>query len=72
MAETHRGMKRNDDAKKNISEAAKKNHEKNPLLCGRGCIYIYNPETKESKRFNKNEKIPCGWIQGTGPRKLKK
>jgi group I intron endonuclease len=72
MAETHRGMKRSEEGKKNISIAAKKNHAKNPNLCGKGCIYIYNTLNGESRRFDKNEKIPHGWLQGTGPRKLKK
>ncbi len=35
-------------------------------------IYIYNPVSGESKRYNKNEKIPYGWMRGTGPRKIKK
>lgn len=72
MAEKHRGMKRSEEGKKNISIAAKENHAKNPNLCGKGCIYIYDPVSGESKRFNKIEKIPCGWVRGTGPRKLKK
>jgi hypothetical protein len=72
MAEKHKGMKRSEECKKNISIAAKENHAKNPNLCGKGCIYIYNPMSGESKRFNKIEKIPCGWMHGTGPRKLKK
>jgi hypothetical protein len=72
MAEKHKGMKRSDNARNNISIAAKKNHAKNPNLCGKGCIYIYNPKNGESKRFDKKEKIPEGWMKGTGPRNLKK
>lgn len=72
MADTHRGMKRSDEAKKNISEAAKKNHKKNPLLCGRGCFYIHNPNNGEIKRLKRKEEIPDGWLKGFGPRKNKK
>ena len=72
MAEKHRGMKRSIEAKRNISEAAKKNHKKNPFLCGRGCIYIHNPNSGKIKRLNKNESIPDGWLKGAGVRKNKK
>lgn len=71
MADTHRGMKRSDETRKNISLAAKENHKNNPNICGRGCIYIHNPETGEAKRFNKNEKIPEGWVRGLGSKKIK-
>lgn len=69
MADSHRGMKRSEDAKRNISKAAKKNHEKNPYLCGRGCIYIHNVETKEIIRHDKTQPIPDGWLKGSGVRR---
>ena len=71
MADKHRGMKRSEEAKRNISIATKELHAKFPDLCGRGCIYIHKPETKEIKRSNKNEPIPDGWLRGSGMKKNK-
>lgn len=69
MAEAHRGMKRSEDAKKNISEARKKTYMRDGgVSFGKGCRYIYNPLTKESKRFPKEDVLPEGWIWGTGPK----
>lgn len=52
MAEKHRGMKRTDEAKKNISESKK------------GKIAIHNIETKKYKFIDKNSFVPDGWAVG--------
>lgn len=72
-AETHRGMKRSEQAKKNMSEAAKNLPDDIKLKrSGRGMTYIYNTETEEVKRISKDEQLPDGWITGSGPKKSTK
>jgi hypothetical protein len=69
MAERHRGMKRSEISKQNISKARKNTYLRNGgVSFGEGCIYIYNPTTKKAKRYPKNEAIPEGWISGSGPK----
>lgn len=71
-AEAHRGMHRTDKTKKNISDSLKILYKENPkkgeIISGKGSKYIYNLETKKSKRVSKDLEIPNGWISGTGPR----
>lgn len=69
-AEKHRGMKRSNETKKNVSDALKKfhletAHRRNETI-GKGCVYIHNENTKEVKRVDKNEVIPDGWKRGSG------
>jgi hypothetical protein len=64
-AAKHRGMKRSDEAKQNMSNAlleAYANGAK-PSILGR-CAYN-NELTKETKYFTKDEQ-PDGWIKGNG------
>jgi hypothetical protein len=58
MAEKHRGMKRSDETKRKLSEAAK----------GKSCKYkgmfqIENVETKERIFIKKEDIIPDGWVK---------
>lgn len=75
MAETHRGMKRSIETCKNVSESLKNLLKDNPdmlvKMCGKGCKYIHNIETRQIKRINYNDDIPEGWAKGTGS-KIKK
>jgi hypothetical protein len=69
MAEKHRGMKRSEEAKKNMSEGMKAAFLKNgPKSKGGGMKYIYNPVEKKAKRIEANEEIPDGWVKGSGPK----
>lgn len=69
MAETHRGMERSENAKKNISEGMKVAYIKNgPKSKGGGMKYIYDPIEKVSKRIEADGKIPDGWVEGSGPK----
>jgi hypothetical protein len=73
MAETHRGMKRSDEAKRNISEARKQTYLRDGgVSIGKGSRYIYNPNTKEIKRYLKDDTIPEGWVAGSGPKDKEK
>ena len=71
-AEKHRGMKRSEETKKNVSEAIKKLYESDPAkkdaIVGKGCRYIYNLELKKQKRIGKNDPVPKGWKLGMLPR----
>jgi len=71
-ADKHRGMKRTETTKKNVSNALKELYIENPALgitiSGRGSKYIYNPLTQEIKRISKDEYIIEGWIYGSGPK----
>lgn len=68
-ADKHRGMKRSDEAKENMSIAAL-NLPANIKLkrSGRGMTYIHHPETQEVKRQAVEESVPEGWIAGSGPK----
>lgn len=57
-AEKHRGMKRSETAKQNMSKAKK---GKPPHNFGK--VYCYNPETLEKMLCSKTD-IPTGWIRG--------
>ena len=58
-AEAHRGMKRSDEAKRNMSDVKK---GKKPHNLGK--IYIHNPTTKEKRMIYKDEPIPEGFERG--------
>ena len=58
-AEKHRGMKRSDEAKTNMSLAQK------------GKMYIHNPTTLELKRIPNTEPIPDGWVKGGLTKEMK-
>jgi len=74
MAEKHRGMKRSEEAKKNISIGMKNAYRENgdPKSKGGGMKYIYNPSEKISKRIEAEKPIPNGWIGGSGPKNSEK
>ena len=62
-AEKHRGMKRSDESRRRMSEAAKRRGATN-----KGTIWVHNPDTLERRMLNQNEEIPDGFIRGRGPR----
>ena len=57
-AETHRGMKRSEEARKNISESLKGNVPGN-----KNKVWCYNPNTDERKYVEEGN-IPEGWVKG--------
>ena len=63
-AEKHRGMKRSNETRKNISESLKGKPANN-----KGMIFIHNPETSERKYIKAGDVIPTGWVKGMGKRK---
>lgn len=63
-AEKHRGMKRSDETRKNISNSLKGKPSKI-----KGMIWIHNTETNERKFVEHNSEIPEGWNRGMGKRK---
>lgn len=63
-AEKHRGMKRSEETRKNISESLKGRPANN-----KGKIVIHNTETMERKYIEKDAEIPEGWCRGL--RKIK-
>lgn len=71
MAEKHKGMKRSEKAKQNISNAVnlfyKNNPDKAKIISGKDLIYIYNKELNVVKRHKKDEIIPTGWFRGQRP-----
>jgi hypothetical protein len=70
-ANTHRGMKRTEQTRKNISDAILKSNDDSKIKkkrSGEGLIYIHNPDSGERKRFKKGEPIPKGWKRGMGAR----
>ena len=60
-AEKHRGMKRSEEARKNISRSKKGKPARN-----KGEIWYFDPINKEAKSFMNNEIPPSNWIKGTG------
>ena len=71
MAEKHRGMKRTDETKKNISESKYRliseiGKEEYSKLSGKDQIYIHNCETGEVKRAKKEESFEYPWLEGSG------
>lgn len=64
-AETHKGMKRSDNARKNISQAQKDLYTKrgyvNPIK-GKTCYY--NPNNINEIGYYAKDCQPCGWIKG--------
>lgn len=68
-AEAHRGMERSDKAKRNMSEAALNASADVKLKrSGIGNVYIYNTVTGEVRRVEKNDRLPLGWVFGSGPK----
>jgi hypothetical protein len=63
-AEKHRGMKRSERTRKNISQSLKGKPANN-----KGKILIHNEITGEKRYVQKDEKIPLGWKRGMGKRK---
>jgi hypothetical protein len=76
MAEKHRGMKRSEEAKKNIRDGILKSRENNKenisKISGKGSIYIYNSVANVCKRHNPDITIPDGWVKGTGKKCIEK
>lgn len=67
MAEKHRGMKRSDTCKLNMSESKKRFIAENGTeFIGKGCKYSHNPITGERKRVNADAVLPEGWKWGLG------
>ena len=60
-AEKHRGMKRSQETKDNISKSKKGKPARN-----KGEVWYYDPISKESKAFIENEVPPSNWVKGTG------
>lgn len=72
MAETHRGMKRSEKAKENISQGKKKYFQQNGTKSqGKGMVYIHNKNTAEIKRVEKDFVYDSDWEKGYGKRKIK-
>jgi len=70
-AEKHRGMKRSESTKENMSKSKKEliekvGEEEFARIIGKGKIYIHNVETKEIKRVNKDFEIKYPWKKGSG------
>lgn len=63
-AEKHRGMKRSDETRKNISNSLKGKPSNN-----KGKIWIHNIETNERRYIENGLAIPDGWARGLGRRK---
>lgn len=60
-AEKHRGMKRSQEARNNISKSKKGKPARN-----KGEVWYYDPINKIKKSFMKGETPPANWIRGTG------
>lgn len=60
-------MKRSEESKVKMSEAAKKRGANN-----KGTIWIHNPNNGERRMIEKNKEIPDGFYKGYGPRKKHK
>lgn len=75
MADSHRGMVRTEEAKRNMSNALLKKHaddeEFSKRISGVGKKYMFNTETGEIKRINRDCIIPEGWKIGSGPKRKK-
>ena len=59
-------MKRSEESKKKMSEAAKNRCKDKPMY-NKGKVYCYNPETLE-RIVCFLENIPNGWIRGYPPK----
>ena len=66
-AEKHRGMKRSEDAKKNMSDGLKEYYSTHEVS-NKGKIWIHNPQTNEKKYVERTCQIPEGWQLGMGRR----
>jgi hypothetical protein len=73
-ASKHRGMKRTNKTRQNISEAILLQNKLNPEIskkrCGEGMIHIYNPTTLQVKRHIPNTPLPENFIIGRPKRKI--
>lgn len=69
-AEKHRGMKRSEEAKNNISQAQKDLYERGYVNSLKGKKCYYNPETEEIGYFKEDE-YPVGWLKGNPSTKKK-
>jgi len=58
-ADKHRGMKRSDETRKNISNSLKGRPSSN-----KNKFMAYNPQTLESGYFKDINELPLGWIKG--------
>ena len=71
-AEKHKGMKRTNETKKNISDAKKRFFEINgPESNGLGQCYVHHRVTKEIKRVTKDFILGSDWLPGYGYNKTK-
>ena len=69
-AEKHKGMKRSEIAKQNITNSRKKFFQENGTeSIGKNKIYIINIETKKRKRHDPHIEIPEGWIKSKNANK---
>lgn len=66
-AEKHRGMKRSDEAKKNMSKGLKEYYASHQVS-NKGKVWIHNPITHERKYVEPTMTIPEGWLPGMGKR----
>ena len=66
-AEKHRGMKRSEEAKKNMSDGLKEYYASHQVS-NKGKVWIHNPETNEKKYVERTMVIPDGWLPGMGRR----
>jgi len=62
-ADKHRGMKRSQETKDNISKSLK-----GKTATNKGKRYIYNVDTLDVKMIDKNENLPIGWQYGYKPK----
>lgn len=60
-AEKHRGMKRSEQAKENMSKAKKGNPAPN-----KGTFHYHDPINRINKQFSNIEDVPKGWKRGSG------
>jgi hypothetical protein len=67
-ADTHRGMKRSEEAKQNMKEAQKRRFENSPAK-NKGMKWIYNEVTNERKYILESDELPEGFKYGYGKRK---
>mgnify|MGYP003291961315 CR=1 FL=1 len=66
-AAKHRGMKRSDEAKKNMSDGLKEYYASHQVS-NKGKVWIHNPITHEKKYVERTTIIPEGWFVGMGKR----
>ena len=67
-AEKHRGMKRSEEAKKNMSDGLRNFYASHDVP-NKGKVWIHNPATHEKKYVEKSCSLPDGWQYGMGKRR---